>query len=81
VMIHPELAALNANWDKDEFAAGYRARLTAITDFDGAHHCWRAGWEDADTEMLELARHRKVLAEGREDDYPETWGPLAAMRE
>ena len=35
-----------------------------------------AGWEDADTETLELARHRKALAEGREDDYPETWGLL-----
>ena len=76
MMIHPGLAALNGHWNKDEYAAGYQARLTAIPDFDGAHHCWRVGWEDADTEMLELARHRKALAEGREDDYPETWGLL-----
>jgi hypothetical protein len=26
--------------------------------------------------MLELARHRKALAEGKEDDYLETWGLL-----
>ena len=76
MMIHPGLAALNGHWNKDEYAAGYRARLTATPDFDGAHHCWRVGWEDADTEMLELARHRKALAEGGEDDYPETWGLL-----
>jgi hypothetical protein len=34
--------------------------------------------------MLELARHRKALAEGREDNYPDTWvsySTLAAMRE
>ena len=76
MMIHPGPAALNGHWNKDKYAAGYRARLTAIPDIDGAHHCWRVGWEDADTEMLELARHRKALAEGGEDDYPETWGLL-----
>ena len=75
-MIHPGLEALKGHWDKDEYAAGYRARLTAIPDFDGAHHCWRVGWEDADTEMLELARHNHAIAEGREDDYPDTWGLL-----
>jgi hypothetical protein len=37
-----------------------------------AHHCWRRGWEDADTEALELDRHKRVLADGREDDYAET---------
>ena len=68
-MIHPGLEALKGHWDKEEYAAGYRARLTAIPDFDGAHHCWRVGWEDADTEILELARHNQAIAEGREDDY------------
>ncbi|MGA3131324.1 MAG: hypothetical protein ABSD59_11015 [Terracidiphilus sp.] len=76
MMIHPGLAALNGQWNKDEYAAGYRARLTAIPDSDGSHHCWRVGWEDANTEMLELAHHRKALAEGGADDYPETWGLL-----
>ena len=33
-------------------------------------------WEDADTEMLELARHNHAIAEGREDDYSDTWGLL-----
>jgi hypothetical protein len=27
-------------------------------------------------EMLESARNERVLAEGREDDYPDTWGLL-----
>ncbi len=75
-MNHPELEALKGHWDKEEYAAGYRARLTAIPDFEGAHHCWRVGWEDADTEMLEHVRHKKVIVEGREDDYPDTWGLL-----
>ena len=69
-MIHPGLEALKGHWDKEEYAAGYRARLTAIPNFDGAHHCWRVGWEDADTEMLELAHHNHAIAEGREDTTP-----------
>ena len=54
-MIHPGLAALE-KWDTIEYAAGYRARLAAIPDSEIAHHCWRCGWEDADTEALELDR-------------------------
>jgi hypothetical protein len=34
------------------------------------------GWEDADTEAFELDRHKRVLVDGREDDYAETWGLL-----
>ena len=65
-MIHPGLAALTY-WDREEYAAGYGARFSEIPDSEAAHHCWRCGWEDADTEALESARHKKVLAEGRED--------------
>lgn len=50
--------------------------MTAIPNSDTKHHCWRCGWEDADTEMLESARHRRILADGGEDEYPETWGLL-----
>jgi hypothetical protein len=74
-MIHPGLAALE-KWDTIEDAAGYRARLAAIPDSEIAHHCWRCGWQDADTEALELDRHKRVLAKGREDAYAETWGLL-----
>src|SRR5882762_4637197 len=74
-MIHPGLAALE-KCDTIEYAAGYRARLAAIPDSEIAHHCWRCGWEDADTEALELDRHKRVLADGGEDDYAETWGLL-----
>ena len=74
-MIHPGLAALE-KWDTIEYAAGYRARLAAIPDSEIAHHCWRCGWEDADTEALELDRHKRVLADGGEDAYAETWGLL-----
>jgi hypothetical protein len=79
-MIHPGLEALKGHWDKEKYAAGYWARLTAIPDSDGAHHCWRVGWEDADTEVLELARHNQVVADGREDDYSDTWGLLFDAR-
>src|SRR3979411_3259747 len=74
-MIHPGLAALE-KWDTIEYAAGYRARLATIPDSEIAHHCWRCGWEDADTEALELERHKLVLADGGEDAYAETWGLL-----
>ncbi len=65
-MIHSGLAALK-RWDREEYAAGYRARFSEIPDSETAHRCWRCGWEDADTEALESVRHKKVLAEGRED--------------
>ena len=32
--------------------------------------------EDADTELLESARHNRVVEEDREDDYADTWGVL-----
>jgi hypothetical protein len=75
-VIHPGLEALKGQWDKAEYVAGYRARLTAIPNSEDAHHCWRVGWEDADTELLESERHNRAVEEGREDDYPDTWGVL-----
>jgi hypothetical protein len=75
-MIHSELASLNGHWDRVEYAAGFRARFTAIPGSVTAHHCWQVGWEDADTEVLELARHNEAIAEGREDAYSETSGLL-----
>ena len=75
-MSYSRLEALNGYWDKEEYAAGYRARSSAIPDSEAAHHCWRTGWEGADTELLESARHNRILAEGREDDYADTWGLL-----
>jgi len=75
-MMHPGLAALDGQWDKAEYAAGFRARFAAIPGSEQAHPCWRVGWEDADTELLESSRHSRIVAEGREDDYPDTWGLL-----
>jgi hypothetical protein len=74
-MIHTGLRTL-PHWDKGEYAAGYRARLSEIPNVDSAHHCWQCGWEDADTEVLESVRHRAVLESGREDNFSETWGLL-----
>jgi hypothetical protein len=71
-MTTSDLAALDGKWNRQEYAAGFRARLTDIPKSEDAHHCWRVGWEDADTEMLELARHKQALAEGREDNYSDT---------
>ena len=71
-MIHPGLIALE-KWEPVEYASGYRARLAGIPDSEEAHHCWRCGWEDADTEALESDRNKRALAEGGEDDYQNTW--------
>ena len=60
-MIHSGLAALK-RWDREEYAAGHRARFSEIPGSETAHRCWRCGWEDADTEALESVRHKKVLA-------------------
>jgi hypothetical protein len=62
-MIHPELAELTT-WERSEYAAGYGVRLSAIPKWEAAHYCWRVGWDDADTELLESVRYKKVLAEG-----------------
>src|SRR5258708_34115048 len=78
-MIHPGLGALE-KWDTIEYAAGYRARLAAIPDSEIAHHCWRCGWGDPDTEALELDRHKRVFADGGGDAYPETRGLLFRAR-
>jgi hypothetical protein len=64
-MIHPGLAALE-KWDTIEYAAGYRARLAAIPDSETAHHCWRCGWEDADTEALDVV----ALPDHGVSDFP-----------
>jgi len=60
----------------EEYSFGYRARLAGMLLLDGATLAWRCGWEDADTDRLELARHRKVVGEGLEDSYEATWGVL-----
>ena len=41
-MIHPGLTALK-DWDREEYAAGYRARFSEIPDSETAHHSWRCG--------------------------------------
>ena len=55
-----------------EYAAGFRARMAEIPSADERHPSWRAGWNDADTELLEQARHRCWLQQGREDNFPGT---------
>jgi hypothetical protein len=60
-------------WDREEYAAGYRARFSGIPALDNTPDCWSCGWEDADTKLLESARHQQAISEGREDDFPGTW--------
>lgn len=43
---------------------------------EDATHSYRCGWDDGDTEILESTRHRKAIAERREDDFSNTWGVL-----
>jgi len=52
-----------------EYAAGFQARLAEIARPELPHPSWTSGWEDADTEMLESARHRQMLEQGRDDCY------------
>ncbi len=74
-MMHLGVVQLK-DWRSEEYAAGYRARFSEIPAYDGAPQCWRCGWEDADTEALEFHRHRRVVAEGKEDHFEKTRGNL-----
>ena len=67
-----QLESFTRERNAEEYAAGFRARMADIPDTEAADPAWRAGWNDADTEMLEQARHRRWIEEGREDDYPGT---------
>ena len=67
-MFHPALVKQEL-WISEEYAAGFRARLADIANWEAAPTCWRCGWDDADTELLEAARHRQAMEEGREDGY------------
>lgn len=67
--LRDQLASFTREISADEYAAGFRARLAEIPAGEHAHPSWRAGWEDADTELLEEARHQRWLEEGREDSY------------
>jgi hypothetical protein len=79
-MIHPGLAALVG-------AHRIRSRISGTPDCDTGFRdstsllaLWRGRRR---SEALELDRHKRVLADGGEDDYAETWGLLsmpAAMR-
>ena len=70
-MFHPALTRQEL-WVPQEYAVGFRARLAEIAHSEAAHACWRCGWDDADTEMIESARHCRAMEEGREDGYAGT---------
>lgn len=72
IPVHPGMKT----WNKAEYADGVRARFAAIAMPEEASHAYTCGWEDTDTELLETERHRRVLAEGGEDDFGSTWGVL-----
>lgn len=42
------------SWEAEEYAAGYRARLSAIPNSEEANRCWCCGWEDDDTRCSRL---------------------------
>lgn len=60
----------------ESYGLGYRARLAGMLFFDEADSVWRCGWNDADTDRLEAARHQRIVNEGLEDSYEATWGVL-----
>jgi hypothetical protein len=72
IPIHPGLKT----WTRADYAKGLRARLAKIAMPDTAPHSYRCGWEDADIELRETARHKRVIEEGDEDDFGEAWGML-----
>jgi hypothetical protein len=67
--VHPGLTT----WNRADYAAGFRARLAEAAASETAPNAWRCGWEDADTDVRESVRHRRVLAAGGTDDHEEAW--------
>ena len=70
-MLNPEnnarrnfVSAELKEWVPAEFEAGYAARFADASESLTATHCWRVGWEDADTELSESARRNRIIAEG-----------------
>lgn len=59
-----------------DYGLGYRARLAGMLLVVEAPSAWRSGWDDADTDRIELIRHQKIVAEGLEDGYEASWGVL-----
>jgi hypothetical protein len=60
-------------WVTAEYEAGYAARFADASESLTATHCWRVGWEDVKTELSESARQNRLIAEGREGEFTETW--------
>ena len=63
-------------WVPGEYEAGYAARFADASESLTATHCWRVGWEDANTELSESARRNQVIAEGGEEEFTKTWFTL-----
>lgn len=60
-------------WNGADYAAGFRARLERVPSFKNQPHSWQCGWEDANLELLASDKHEQKLADGRSDDYDESW--------
>jgi hypothetical protein len=70
--VSPELK----EWVPAEYEADYAARFADASQSLTATHCWRVGWEDANTELSESARRNRVIAGGGEFEFTETWFAL-----
>lgn len=47
--------------DREEYQAGYEARLASVSEYRTATSSWRAGWQEADRELT--AREGRHLPE------------------
>ena len=76
-MLNPENSASSnfaspglKEWVSAEYEAGYAARFADASESLTATHCWRVGWEDANTELSECARQNRLIAEGIQTRNP-----------
>jgi hypothetical protein len=75
-MIRSGLEALNGHWDKEKYAAGYRARFSSIPDSEEAHHCWRVGWKMPTRNCWSLLGTIESLQRAGKTRTRITWGLL-----
>jgi hypothetical protein len=74
--------SINANepafrtWVPAEYEAGYEARFAGASESLTATHCWQAGWQDANLELLQSSRQRLDGDAGEVEQFEQTWGQL-----
>ncbi len=51
---------VSVDWDWHGYKAGYEARLAGAAELSAGLSAWKAGWHDADMELMACERQRRA---------------------